>query len=227
MNIIKKQFILGITLTAIFLINNNHIQAQKGEFGLRFMPTFSELSLNTSTGNPVKGSTTLGLGAGAFVGFNFNSHIGLQLEGIYTSITQKYKELDTARKIRLKYFNVPLLLSLNTNKYKAVNFNIVGGPQLGVSVGSSMESSGSGDGTTETNAVLAVKKGDVGVVFGAGLDFGMNPAQTIRIGLGFRAVRGLFDISDNHASQTNNSYYVLDRTKIKTNAVYIGASILF
>jgi hypothetical protein len=65
------------------------------------------------------------------------------------------------------------------------------------------------------------------VVFGAGLDFGMNPAQTIRIGLGFRAVRGLFDISDNHASQNNNSYYVLDRTKIKTNAVYIGASILF
>jgi hypothetical protein len=226
MKIITKQILMGVASIAIFLTNNNSANAQKGEFGLRFMPTFSELSLNTSDGSSIQGSTTLGFGVGAFAGFNFNPHIGIQLEGIYTSITQKYKELDTERKIKLKYFNIPLLLSLNTNKYKTINFNVVGGPQLGVSVGSSMESSSS-DGSAETNAILAVKKGDVGVVFGAGFDFGLNPAKTIRIGLGFRAVRGLFDISDNNATQSTDSYYVLDRTKIKTNAVYIGASILF
>jgi len=226
MNTIKKQFYAGIAAMALLLSTQSTVTAQKGEFGLRFMPTFSNLSLNTSTGNTVKGSTTLGYGVGAFVGFNFNAHIGIQLEGIYTSITQKYEEQETNRKINLKYFNVPLLLSLNTNKFKVFNFNIVGGPQLGVSVGSSMETTG-GDGTTQTNGVLSVKKGDVGVAFGAGLDFGMNPAQTIRVGIGFRSVRGLFDISDNNATQATDSYYVLDRTKIKTNAVYIGASILF
>jgi Outer membrane protein beta-barrel domain len=226
MNTIKKQFYVGLASLALILTSHSAANAQKGEFGVRFMPTFSNLSLNTSTGNTIEGSTTLGYGVGAFVGFNFNSHIGIQLEGIYTSITQKYKEQETNRKINLKYFNVPLLLSLNTNKFKVFNFNIVGGPQLGVSVGSSMESTG-GDGTTQTNGVLSVKKGDVGVAFGAGLDFGMNPAQTIRVGFGFRGVRGLFDISDNNANQATDSYYVLDRTKIKTNAVYIGASILF
>ncbi|MBL0315698.1 MAG: PorT family protein [Flavobacteriales bacterium] len=214
-------------MIAIFLMVGSKVSnAQNGEFGLRFMPTFTALSLNTSTGGTVEGSATMGYGVGAFLAFNFNPHIGVQAEGIYSSISQKYKEEEIERKINLKYINIPLLLSLNTNKNLPVNLNLVGGPQMGISVGSSMSSSG-GDGTTATQGIFAVRKGDVGFAFGAGLDFGVNPDQTIRISFGYRGVRGLFDISDNNRTDVTNSYYILDRTKIKTNAVYLGASIMF
>jgi hypothetical protein len=222
---IRNNIIIATTAVAL-TFSSAELKAQKGEFGLRLMPTFSALSVNTSTGGSVEGSATLGYGVGAILGFNFNPHIGIQVEGIYTSITQKYKEDEIERKINLKYLNIPLLLSLNTNKNATVNLNVVGGPQMGISVGSSMSSSG-GDGTSSTQGIFAVRKGDLGFAFGAGLDIGVNPAKTIRVGFGYRGVRGLLDISDDSRTDASNNYYILDRTKIKTNAVYLGASILF
>src|SRR6185503_7750184 len=167
--------------------------------------------MKTAAGGTVKGEVTLGFGAGAILGYNFSDHIGIQVEGIYTSITQKYKELDVERKINLRYLNIPLLLSLNTGKSKLFNLNVVAGPQIGISVGSSIRTSG-GDGTSTAQAVLAVKKGDLGVAYGAGIDIGLNPAHTVRVGLGYRGVMGLIDISDNSKTTTTDSYYVLDKT---------------
>jgi len=37
----------------------------------------------------------------------------------------------------------------------------------------------------------------------------------------------LFDISDNEQNQTTDSYFVLDRTNVKTYSGYAGLSILF
>ena len=202
------------------------VDAQKGEFGLRFMPTVSALDFNTSSGGTVKGEAKLGYGFGAFLGFNFSDHFGIQGEVIYNSTSQKYKELDAERKITLKYFNIPLLLSFNTGKSNFVNFNIVAGPQIGISAGSSLQTSG-GNGVELPEAILSVKKGDLGFAYGAGLDFGLNQARNIRLGVGFRGVYGLFDISDNSKTSTTDGYYVLDRTKIKTYSGYVGVSILF
>jgi len=72
-----------------------------------------------------------------------------------------------------------------------------------------------------------VKKGDLGFAYGAGLDFGLDQENMVRLGLGFRGVYGLLDISDDSKTQTNDKYYVLDRTHIKTYAVYMGLSVLF
>ncbi|MBK5284842.1 MAG: PorT family protein, partial [Bacteroidia bacterium] len=61
----------------------------------------------------------------------------------------------------------------------------------------------------------------------AGVDFGLNASQTFRLGLGFRGVYGLFDISDNSQTLADDSFYVLDRSHVKTYAGYIGFSLLF
>ncbi|MBI3234283.1 MAG: hypothetical protein HYZ42_09625 [Bacteroidetes bacterium] len=61
----------------------------------------------------------------------------------------------------------------------------------------------------------------------AGVDFGLNEKKTIRLGLGYRGVMGLIDISDNSKTVATNSYYIIDKTQIKTNAVYLGFSLLF
>jgi len=200
--------------------------AQYGEVGLRFMPTFSAFDAKTSDGGTIQGELTLGYGGGLLLGYHFSEYVGVQGEIIYTSLTQKYKETDAERRVDLKYVNIPLFLSLNTGKTKMVNFNVVGGPQIGLSVGSKLTTKGD-DGTSSSKAVLAVKKGDLGLAYGAGVDFGLNALRTLRLGLGFRGVFGLLDISDNNKSSTSDSYLILDRTKISTYSGYLGVSYLF
>ncbi len=223
---LKEKIALFIFFAVLLFVSAIKVDAQKGEFGLRFMPTVSALDINTSSGGTVKGEATLGYGFGAFLGFNFTDHFGIQGEVIYNSTSQKYKELDVERKITLKYVNIPILLSFNTGKVNFVNFNIVAGPQIGISAGSDLITSG-GNGNEPPEAVLSVKKGDLGVAYGAGLDFGLNEARNIRLGVGFRGVYGLFDISDNSKTSTTNGYYVLDRPHFMTYSGHVGMSILF
>jgi hypothetical protein len=222
-----KNKMMCLAVGALILASTHCANAQKGELGLRFMPTFSSFQLKTSAGNTVTGEVSLGYGFGVFGGFNFTDHIGIQAEVIYTSISQKYTESDIERDINLRYFNIPLLLSLNTGKSKPVNFNVVVGPQLGISAGSDIHVSGGGAGSETTHAVLSVKTGDVGFAYGAGFDFGLNPSHTFRLGIGFRGVYGLFDISDNSQTISNDSFFVLEKTHVKTYSGYVGLSLLF
>jgi hypothetical protein len=210
---------------AILLSVGTMMQAQKGEFGVRFMPTFSAFDVNTSSGGTIDGEVTFGLGAGVLLALNITDHVGIQGEVIYNKVSQKYAEDNVNRRIDLKYVNIPLLLSLNTGKTNPVNFNFVVGPQLGISVGSEfLVDDGNNN---DPNAVLSVKKGDLGIAYGAGVSFGLTPSQTFRLGLGFRGVYGVVDISDNSNNISNDSYYLLDRSKIKTYSGYIGLSFLF
>lgn len=201
------------------------LHAQKAEFGLRFMPTFSKFNIQTSDGGIVKGEGRFGVGFGAVLGYNFSRYVGIQGEAIYSTYSQQYREREITRTVKLHYVNIPLLLSLNTGKSKAVNFNVVAGPQIGINVGSKLITSG--DNGSGSQGVLAVKKGDLGFAYGAGLDFGLNPKRNIRLGVGYRGVVGLLDISDNSNTIVTNSFYVLERSRLKVDALYLGLSFLF
>jgi hypothetical protein len=222
----NKKSLNHIYVLVILLFTFIKSDAQKAEFGVRYMPTFSSLNLNSSTGGTIKGEVTLGFGMGAFIGFNFTDHMGIQGEIDYNSLSQQYTDHEIKKTINLKYINIPLLFSLNTGKTNAVNLNVVAGPQLGLNVGSSFKSS-SEDGTTSATGVLAVKKSDVGFAYGFGLDFGLNNARTTRLGLGYRGLIGMFDISDNTTPTSEEVYYVLDDTRHSSKSLYIGLSILF
>jgi len=224
MKILTKASILGILLLGSSTFYSFNLMAQRATFGVRFMPTISSFDMKTTDGATVKGEVSFGYGLGGLIGYNFNQHVGIQAELIYSSINQKYQERDVERKINLKYMNIPLLLSLNTGISKDVNLNFVAGPQMGIKTGGSVSSSG-GDGT-ESNAVLSVKAGDLGFAYGAGLDFGLNPARTTRFGIGFRGVYGLIDISENSPQLQTNSYYIVDKAHVKTYSLYFGFSFL-
>ncbi|MBK9337412.1 MAG: PorT family protein [Lewinellaceae bacterium] len=208
-----------------FSIITINLNAQSGQVGLRFMPTFSKFDIKTSTGGTIKGEGTFGLGFGAFMGYSFSEYIGIQGEMIYSSYSQKYQELQIEREVKLKYINIPLLITLNTGKSRAVNLNVVAGPQIGISVGSDLFTTG--DDGTGSQGVLSIKKGDLGFAYGAGLDFGLNPARNIRLGIGYRGVVGVFDISDNNSTIQTNSFYVLEKSHVKVDAAYIGLSFVF
>ncbi len=148
------------------------------------MPTLSSLDVQTSSGGQISGSGTFGFGAGIFIGFNFSDNFGLQGEAIYSTLNQKYTEDDVEKEIKLEYINIPLLLSFNTGKLKPVNFNVVAGPQIGISVGSELFTSDGGD--PDNEAVLSVKKGDLGFAYGAGCRFWTQCSQDIPPGLRFQ-----------------------------------------
>ena len=194
------------------------------ELGLRFQPTVSSLAVRDAAGDAAEVSAVVSYGFAGLVGLNFTRHIGIQGEIIYLALAQKYAEHG---QIKLRYLNIPLLLSLNTGKDKVVNFNVVAGPQIGLNVGTELDvdiEPGNGD---EADAVLAVKKGDLGIAYGAGLDFGLNPDRTIRLGVGFRGVYGFIDISDDSGTHETNQYLILDKTHIKTYSGYLSLAYMF
>jgi len=224
MKFTNNNLISKTNLLVVLIFSSLVIYGQKGEIGLRYMPTYSSLDFQTSSGGKISGEGTFGYGIGAILGFNFSEHVGIQGELIYSSYNQRYKEVDNERRINLKYINIPMLISLNTGKTKPINISVVAGPQIGVSVGSSVFSS-SPSGTSEP--VLALKRGDLGFAYGVGIDFAMTASGKSRFQFGYRGVSGLLDISDNSKTLNNDSFYVLDKSHIRTNALYVGLSLLF
>ena len=219
-NIVK-----GFLLSTFLLAGISQAGAQHTELGVRIMPTFSSLHLKTADGGDLTGAMTVGWGGGIFGGYNFTDHVGVQAEIIYNTISQKFKDVDVEREITLRYLNIPILFSLNSGKSKPVNFNLVAGPQMGLSVGSTLSAS-VGEGPDHAHAQLSVKKSDIGFAYGAGVDFGLNATKTFRLGIGFRGVYGLFDISDNSQTVVTDSYFVLDHTHIRTYSGYLGLSFI-
>jgi len=194
------------------------------EFGLRYMPTFSSLALRSASGDNIDGSLTLSHGFGVMLGINFSKNIGLQGEVNYNSINQKYTDRNLERQVDVSYLNLPVLLSINTDKSAPVNLNLVVGPQFGLNIGSSVKTTGSS--TTETvKATIAVKEGDVGAAYGAGLEFMLNPSHTIRLDLGFRGYYGFVDMDAENTSP--DTYNVLIRASRKTYAGYAGLTFCF
>lgn len=199
-----------------------------GEFGIRYMPTFSVLRLTNPSGGTIKGEFVMGHGFGAFIGAN-SEHVGVQLEAIYTSSGQRFEDNGRETKVSVNYLSVPLLLTLNTNKSKPVNFNIAFGPQVGFNAGASVTTSGTSNEVNGTvvEPVIAVKKSDFGFAYGAGLEFALNEPRTVRLNFGFRGVYGLIDIRDNSQTVATNQYVVLDRTNTQAYAGYLGLSFMF
>jgi opacity protein-like surface antigen len=197
---------------------------RRGEFGIRYMPTFSSIDLKASNDDVVRGSVSINNGFGIMVGVNLSKHIGFQGEVNYYQISQSFRDLDLDNKVNIKYFNVPLLLSFNTNKEMRINFNVVAGPQFGVNAGSNIKTTGTAH-PEDLHAVVAVKKGDVGFAYGAGLEIAINRNHTFRLDLGYRGFYGLVNI--NATSTENNTYNVIAKASRKTNAMYAGLTLLF
>jgi hypothetical protein len=158
------------------------------------------------------------------VAVNLSSNVGIQGEINYNAVSQKYRDKGLDRTVDINYINVPLLLSLNTDKSRAINLNVVGGPQFGINAGSKLTTNES-NGTESATAVLALKSMDVGVAYGAGLEFSLTDAHWLRFDVGYRGAYGLVDIRDNTTSQ--GTYNVVVKGSRKCHAGYFGLTLLF
>ncbi len=213
----KKPVITGMSLSSA-----GNPDLRVFELGFHYMPTFYNMDFRTSDGGIIKGSVSMSHGFGAMMAFNLSQHIGFQGEIDYYKASQSYKDLDVNQNVEIKYIDIPMLLSLNTNKMARVNLNAVVGPQFGINVGSSLSSSGSNGTTTAT---IALKKGDVGAAFGAGIEFALNQAHSVRLDLGYRGFYGL--VSMNADKTSSDTYNVMVDAKRKNNAAYVRLTFLF
>lgn len=221
--------LVGIATAATAQETSADAPLNRVEVGFRFMPTISSFKINTTSSgstNTVKSEGTFGFGLGGIIAYNISKNIGVQGEIIYNSLSQKYKDQNLDRKINVKYVNIPLLFTLSTDKTKRINFTIVGGPELGFNVGSDVSSGSSGSADT-VQTVLAVKKSDFGVAYGAGLGFMLNETRSVRLDVGYRGMYGLVNISNSSNTSTSGNTIVLDKANIRTNAAYIGLTVAF
>lgn len=196
------------------------------ELGVRWMPTFSSLAVRTYNGEVIQGEATMSNGYGAMLGINLTRMVGLQFEVNYLQTSQKYKDRNLDRVVNVNYLNIPVLLSLNTDKSRMVNWNVVVGPQFGINLGATTSSNGSAS-TDTVRAVVAVKQGDVGLAYGTGLEFMLNKMRTIRIDIGFRGFYGLVDMSGTSTNTDPNTYNVMVKASRKTYGGYLGLTFLF
>lgn len=197
-----------------------------GEFGVRYMPTFATLRFRNQYDNEIQGEVSMSNGFGIMLGVNLSKNIGLVTELSYLEISQRYKDQNLERKVDVSYLNIPVLLSLNTNKTRIVNLNFVAGPQFGVNVGSSISSSGTED-TETVRATVGASGTDIGLAYGTGLEIALNKLRTVRLDFGYRGFYGLVDGNVNQSSQNPDTYNVLIRTSRQTQGAYAGLTFCF
>ena len=190
--------------------------------GLRVQPTFSSFDVTTENGNTVRSNFTGGIGYGGSLNYYISNYVGLHLEGMYSTLAQQYRDSTADRRVTLSYLNFPLLISFNTNYGKAVNLNLAFGPQVGISTGAKVETTETNGGVATGEAIIRVKPMDLGVAYGAGLDFGLGEERNVHFNIGYRGVYGLVDISDNKIDVGDGQYYVLQKSRVKTHGVYLG-----
>jgi opacity protein-like surface antigen len=201
-------------------------ELRRGEFGIRYMPTFSSLALRSSNGDKIQGDATLSHGFGIMLACNFSKNVGLQAEVSYLDISQKYKDQNLNREVKVSYLNIPVMLSINTDKSRMLNLNFVAGPQFGVNVGSSIQTTG--DQNSETiHARVGATGTDIGVAYGTGLEIALNRMHTCRLDFGYRGFYGLVDGNVKQTSNSPDTYNVIIRGSRMTQSAYIGLTLCF
>jgi hypothetical protein len=199
---------------------------RRGEFGVRYMPTFSSLAFRSANGQIIQGDVTMSNGFGVMAAINLSRHVGIQAEASYLDINQKYKDQNLNRQVEVSYLNIPIMLSLNTDKTRMVNWNFVAGPQFGINLGSSVQTTGD-ENTGTLRATVAAKGTDIGVAYGTGLEFALSRNHNLRFDLGYRGYYGLVDASANQTSTSPDTYNVLVRASRFSHAAYLGLTLCF
>lgn len=201
---------------------------KRGEFGLRYMPTFASVDVRTYNGQVVEGELSLYHGYGLMLAGNFSKNVGIQAELNYLAITQKYKDQNLDRQVDVSYLNIPVMLTLNTDKTRALNLNFVAGPQFGVNIGGKADTYDDGNDSTEAvTAVVGASGTDIGLAYGAGLEFALNKAHTVRLDAGYRGFYGIVDGNAKQSSSNPDTYNVYIRGSRKTHAAYLGLTFCF
>lgn len=137
--------------------------------------------------------TKMGFCFGAFFTYNFTGMFAIQPEVFFTMKGAKSDET-YSYKANLNYIEVPLLLKICFPTQSAIKPNLFVGPYAAIKQSFKYKAV-IGDLSTEGD-IEHTKSSDFGVVFGAGIDFGLNFLGRGKLTIDGRYSMGLTTISD-------------------------------
>jgi hypothetical protein len=154
---------------------------------------------NLSGDDVIEGTNSkIGSCLGGFVTYSLNEMIALQPEVLYTMKGATWEEEVFGETLEitwtLDYLEIPILAKVVIPTQGTVKPNLFIGPALGINLRGKAKAELAGE--TEEADIEDLKSTDLGLVFGAGLDFGL-PHSAITVD--GRYVMGLSTIDDSEA----------------------------
>ncbi|MFI5172712.1 MAG: outer membrane beta-barrel protein, partial [Chitinophagales bacterium] len=157
-----------------------------------------------------------------------NRFISIQTGLIYHSINY---ELVGDHKmhydIHLDNINVPLLIGINSDVCKVVNYSLFTGFQFGRNINSTLNNQNYNLTRDTIQTVIALNKCDIGIAYGAGMDIALNKSRNIRLELGGRGSFGLGNICGKVDQAANEENIFTGETTINTFGGYAGIKFAF
>jgi opacity protein-like surface antigen len=130
----KKSVLFTIAAAMLTISTVNVASAQKGFYiGVQGQQQLSGMYNSDDADNAkfdykASPSTAFGLNGG----YNFNKHIGVSAEAMYSIEGQRYELNNVEFRKKISYVKVPLLFTYNTNPAAKVMFIAKAGPQIGL-----------------------------------------------------------------------------------------------
>ena len=164
-----RPFILALSIASLALVPAT-AAAQGTTAGIKGGINLSNIVISGGDSLDISFEKRLGLVVGAFVGFDFNPNVGLQVEGLYSQKGTKSTDLFGSADdldIRVDYFEIPLLVRGNLKAAEGVRVHPYGGivPAFKLTDKQTI-----GDEELTGDDALPIKSFDLGFAIGAMLD---------------------------------------------------------
>jgi hypothetical protein len=180
------------TIVLIFVVSSSASAQGLAGYGFKVGLNMANLSGD----DVIEGTDSkMGFCLGGFVTYSLNEMIALQPEVLYTMKGAKWEEEVFGETLEvtwtLDYLEIPILAKVVIPTQGTVKPNLFVGPALGINLRGKAKAEIAGE--SEEGDIEDMKSTDFGLVFGAGIDFGL-PHSAITVD--GRYVMGLSTIDD-------------------------------
>ncbi len=161
-----------LALALILTMGGSSASAQTGvSFGVKAGANFANLDFSGDDVD-VSFDRRVGLVAGAFMLVPMTDTFGFQVEGLYSQKGARFEEDGFEGSVTLDSFDVPVLARYTIPSSTDTSFHLFAGPSFGFRVSAKSKSSFDGEAEEDEDISDDLEAVDVGVVVGAGLEFG-------------------------------------------------------
>lgn len=148
-------------------------RAEGPTFGVKGGVNFANVNVSGDGSADVNFDRRTGGVGGVFVLFPVGTGpASLQIEGLFSQKGAKVDEDGFAGKLKLNYFDIPVLLRLSSGSTSSTSFHVFGGPSVGFRLGAHATDDLTEDGSGSQDISDDVERIDFGVVAGVGVQSG-------------------------------------------------------
>ena len=176
----KRVIHLTAAVALAVLIMSGSAQAQSKRAGINAGVDFATLGGDIEELVGVSASTSTGFSAGAFFGVNVSRMFRIQLNGQYVQKGAKFEESGATATFDVPYIELLLPITfLIPIESSSITPRIYVGPSLAfeMSCDLKLEEGGQSETISCADAGAPTKSTDYGVLFGAGVDFGLGSGE--------------------------------------------------